>query len=1036
MLPKKTNKFENLAHQLIFRKLASAKEKRFVLSRVKLENKNYLYPAISKSISSHRQLLSTLVVSDFPAFNKIKKIPPLILQKGSLEDELIWAASVLSIYKDELESFAKLKNEYYELLYCKDLNSALERLNEIESKFGYSLWLVRSKIYCIFIKDGAIKQQEYVENIIENNQFQNDFELQFIIHYSNAIEENKEYEEYKDSIKDIYRNLNIDYERLSHNLYRLAPDEVLTIKNYDHILSQEEVRTIIDRFETFTFALISSIAKGLISELVIDRLKKILNIKNEKIIQNCYSFFENMDGYNNDDFYPYNEYTKGNYTWFLNNSIENLNLTASALANLDKNLEEVNLKNKIINSIKNVLNNVNQKSEINFLKKHIALNFGNIYCYQILILLNEFNNEDIENFENILFLNKNPKTYLRLIKEGDLDANDLNNNISLSLLNSLKLNSKDLLNNIKDLIPCNRFYNYLGIIALNESNYDYALELFKKNEVSLNNYIRRQAKVNIFNTYLKANYSMKTLEFFAEEIINSGSIDNRIDALLFFKENYTNEKLLENINFSILVDYLKKNKLIDPIFDINLADLLDYVLISHNIDSPIELFDFYEENFDSSVKYYLKNICTLSVIDSLPIYSSLDEVELLRIQICQKLVDFDFENSKQYRTEIAQITKNLEVSRLFKVVETGRIFVDTESLKSIVFESVSRGLDKCKESLKIDDHTVNQRLKEILNSLYKDQYPQLKNVYLPKNELEEYYFSISRNVIDEFYFNPAYGLDTHISTAIRHGWLEGYLTKPFIESKILFELIDGHFKVNEYWENISNSVNAKFKKEIQRDLIALNRKIHEGIRSYLNKKLQFDSIDGGEKNSLFNIFWTKDQHDEVVVFIKEETLAEELIEKIFLICRNNLERDLHLIRDDIDKFSEQIIGQLDRIYQKMVRSIDRNLLSDHLYNIIQARESFHEKMQTIKSWFYISTDLGLESFPITHAVSVCIKQIENCFGTGKPIINFIDNAEHLSGKYFEGLCKILFLLGEFKHEVRQFEKSYDNQQAEQISLMV
>lgn len=28
------------------------------------------------------------------------------------------------------------------------------------------------------------------------------------------------------------------------------------------------------------------------------------------------------------------------------------------------------------------------------------------------------------------------------------------------------------------------------------------------------------------------------------------------------------------------------------------------------------------------------------------------------------------------------------------------------------------------------------------------------------------------------------------------------------------------------------------------------------------------------------------------------------------------------------------------------------------------------------------------------------------------------------------------MVGEFKHEVRQFEKSYDNQQAEQISLMV
>ena len=32
--------------------------------------------------------------------------------------------------------------------------------------------------------------------------------------------------------------------------------------------------------------------------------------------------------------------------------------------------------------------------------------------------------------------------------------------------------------------------------------------------------------------------------------------------------------------------------------------------------------------------------------------------------------------------------------------------------------------------------------------------------------------------------------------------------------------------------------------------------------------------------------------------------------------------------------------------------------------------------------------------------------------------------------------RIFMMLGEFKHEVRQFQKPYDNQQAEQISLMV
>ena len=34
------------------------------------------------------------------------------------------------------------------------------------------------------------------------------------------------------------------------------------------------------------------------------------------------------------------------------------------------------------------------------------------------------------------------------------------------------------------------------------------------------------------------------------------------------------------------------------------------------------------------------------------------------------------------------------------------------------------------------------------------------------------------------------------------------------------------------------------------------------------------------------------------------------------------------------------------------------------------------------------------------------------------------------------LKAIVRKMGEFKHEVRQFQKPYDNQQAEQISLMV
>ncbi|AZB93860.1 hypothetical protein DKC15_009415 [Acinetobacter pittii] len=43
---------------------------------------------------------------------------------------------------------------------------------------------------------------------------------------------------------------------------------------------------------------------------------------------------------------------------------------------------------------------------------------------------------------------------------------------------------------------------------------------------------------------------------------------------------------------------------------------------------------------------------------------------------------------------------------------------------------------------------------------------------------------------------------------------------------------------------------------------------------------------------------------------------------------------------------------------------------------------------------------------------------------------------NLSVDEIQKIIEIIKKEGEFKHEVRQFQKPYDNQQAEQISLMV
>ena len=56
----------------------------------------------------------------------------------------------------------------------------------------------------------------------------------------------------------------------------------------------------------------------------------------------------------------------------------------------------------------------------------------------------------------------------------------------------------------------------------------------------------------------------------------------------------------------------------------------------------------------------------------------------------------------------------------------------------------------------------------------------------------------------------------------------------------------------------------------------------------------------------------------------------------------------------------------------------------------------------------------------------------------KRILDYINEIDGIDANTERARIKQILdnIIGEFKHEVRQFEKSYDNQQAEQISLMV
>src|SRR5690606_7482017 len=93
---------------------------------------------------------------------------------------------------------------------------------------------------------------------------------------------------------------------------------------------------------------------------------------------------------------------------------------------------------------------------------------------------------------------------------------------------------------------------------------------------------------------------------------------------------------------------------------------------------------------------------------------------------------------------------------------------------------------------------LSKRIGEMLSS---KGHPEFRDLKLPASEKEGLWQSMLLDVVQEFAMNPAYGLDTHLSTSIRHGAFEGHLRSPFAVEDLLCTARDGVHLLPEGWSH-------------------------------------------------------------------------------------------------------------------------------------------------------------------------------------------------------------------------------------------
>lgn len=190
------------------------------------------------------------------------------LSQVDLARELLWATSYVKVFSKQINEFIHLSNNYNQNLLLGNLDACEILLDEIESKFGQSFWLIKNKIAFLQLTKGLEAQKKYSSSI-KIKSSENSL-VYFFAHYiSYRNEPTISYFLHRSEVKEILEDKIVDKFISPFIKYQFAAHDILNSSELSDLLRLSGVISVIDCFDAVQYS-IRSIISADISDLKLD----------------------------------------------------------------------------------------------------------------------------------------------------------------------------------------------------------------------------------------------------------------------------------------------------------------------------------------------------------------------------------------------------------------------------------------------------------------------------------------------------------------------------------------------------------------------------------------------------------------------------------------------------------------------------------------------------------------------------------------------------------------------------------------------
>lgn len=549
-----------------------------------------------------------------------------------------------------------------------------------------------------------------------------------------------------------------------------------------------------------------------------------------------------------------------------------------------------------------------------------------------------------------------------------------------------------------NLIKLNAEVTYL----YNIEDYENVIKIIHNNYPICNslNYYKERFIFILFNSYLKQNKIEDALNLFGTLIFDESIIYLKINFRELYEHafNETDKfKVIVNINSLILASLFRS--------EYNLYEILDEFLESKDCDinGIMNLTDIIKVKHI----YLLHKICALDTIKYY--FGGIVDAEEFRLNILFHLIMIDDLNKKIYNEEVDEINKKISVRNVIKEVNNGRLFVDIDKLKEQLVEKYN---DDFNRLLRIVGEKKNNKLVGFNASKPRNWEASMKEQSLDDsityNEADFIAFkNIYYEVREEFLFSKEYGLDSSLSTRIRHGALENQIRSVFENLNLVTTKLAGEYIDSEYW----NSQNLEFEKLqiIQYQIKVFSKSIDDFTSQLKNTIIQISHERLNKNNALFN-YYTNDQilYDYYLLNIEYLRTTEDIVDLILKNLSILTSSELlsltynYLTKNVYDAFSEYVQKFKNNIPDKLHKNI---FLTD---NLNKSLTDLQLCLEEIALWFQLETSSASNVLLVEDIINASLELTQKLYTSIsiKPKLNI--NCKDVSG--FSSLIYVFNIL--------------------------